>query len=572
VIKSWTFRDVNIQAVRQLRDVTGYSERRARWLVGRGYNHESPLDKLLFLKLKDMPSPWNLPDMEVAIQRVIRAMDLGEQITIYGDYDVDGTVSTSLFLLFFRELGIPVQSYIPHRIREGYSLNANALESLARNGTRLIITVDNGIMAHKEIVRAKSLGMDVIVTDHHQCGDSLPEALAVINPQRADHEFADRHVCGAGVAFLFLVALRQRLRDTGYFANRPIPDLSTYLDLVALATVADMVPLIGLNRTWVRLGLKVLANTRWEGLKALKNVASLSANPDAFDLGFRLGPRLNAVGRLYEASTGVRLLTTSDSHEAAQLAQALDSANRERRVVEDSILKSAEESLRNAPELLSMPALVLAHENWHPGVIGIVASRLVEKWHRPVILLGPDGDSGWKGSGRGVPGVNLVELLHLNSRSLTKFGGHKAAAGLSLPRTELHKFRQHFSACVAEALNGKGTSAQLFIDEWIDKEDLGDDLLEDWDWFGPFGQGHAEPVLAIKNVHVPAVTTNEQDKKFRRFSIPRFDGDSLSAVGFGSEIVEDLPEGFANLAVQPFLDTWKGKAQLKLRVKGWQLL
>jgi single-stranded-DNA-specific exonuclease len=431
----------------------------ARVLINRGFATPEAATAFLADRLSDLPDPYLMKGMRAAADRICEALAARQRITLYGDYDVDGVCSTALLFLFLRDLGANVDTYIPHRLDEGYGLNASAVERLAASGTRVLVTLDCGITSFAEISRAKDLGVDVVIVDHHAVPDTLPPALAVLNPHQPGCGYPTRHLCAAGVAFNLCVGIRQRLRAQGMFGPRPDsgqvrrkePNLRSILDLVALATVADVVPLTGANRVLVKHGLEELTAARRPGIQALKEISGLAAQSPvtAGQVGFRLGPRINAAGRLHDASLGLRLLCAETLEEARPLAAALDAANLERRGIEQEILV---EALRQAEALAPAKGLVLHSPSWHPGVIGIVASRVVERFHRPTVMVALKDGVG-RGSGRSIEGFNLVTALKECASHLVKYGGHKQAAGLALETDRLPAFCQAFEAIAAQRLS-----------------------------------------------------------------------------------------------------------------------
>jgi len=365
----------------------------AQVLVNRGYRTSNEASAFLRDGLEDLPNPFLMKGMPEAAERVHRALRERQKITLYGDYDVDGVCSTALLNLFLRELGGQVATYIPHRLAEGYGLNLPAVERIAADGTALLVTLDCGITSQAEVARAKALGLDVIVVDHHTVPESLPAADAILNPHQPGCAYPFRYLCAAGVAFNLCMALRRRLRDQGAFVNRKEPNLKSMLDLVALATVADVMPLTGVNRILVKHGLSAIAEARRPGVRALKEVAGVppTAPVSAAQVGFRLGPRINAAGRLDDASVGFRLLCSADMASARPLAKALEAANQERRGIEQEIFTAA---IQQAEQRGRVRGLVLHSDQWHPGVIGIVASRVVERFHRPTVMVAVKGGTG----------------------------------------------------------------------------------------------------------------------------------------------------------------------------------
>ncbi len=414
----------------------------SRLLAAREVDLEGVPDFLEPTLRKFLPDPSHLKDMDAAIARLVRAVRQSERIVVFGDYDVDGATSSALLLRFFRAVGGNIGVYIPDRRKEGYGPNAPALLKLRQEGTAVVVTVDCGVTAFEPLAEARRVGLDLIVIDHHQAEVALPEAIAVVDPNRIDDASPHKQMAAVGVAFLLCVGVNRALREAGWYTGeRSEPDLRQWLDLVALGTVCDVVPLTGVNRALVRHGLLVMAQRRNAGLAALADVARLKETPGAYHLGFMLGPRVNAGGRVGQADLGARLLSSDDPHEVGALAVRLDELNAERRAIERDVLDQAIGRIEGlyGPDRKGLPAaLVVESEGWHVGVIGIVASRLVERYGRPTFVIGMDGELG-KGSGRSVRGVDLgaAVIAARQSGLLVNGGGHAMAAGLTVARSAL---------------------------------------------------------------------------------------------------------------------------------------
>ena len=419
----------------------------SRLLAAREVELEGVPDFLEPTLRKFLPDPSHLKDMDAAVARLVRAVRAGERIVVFGDYDVDGATSSALLLRFFRAVGGNIGVYIPDRRREGYGPNAPALLKLQQEGAAVVVTVDCGVTAFEPLAEARRAGLDLIVIDHHQAEIALPEAIAVVDPNRIDDASPHKQMAAVGVAFLLAVGVNRALREAGWYgADRPEPDLRQWLDLVALGTVCDVVPLTGVNRALVRQGLLVMAQRRNAGLAALADVARLKETPGAYHLGFMLGPRVNAGGRVGQADLGARLLSSDDAHEVGALALRLDEFNAERRAIEREVLDQAIGRIESlyGPDRKGLPAaLVVESEGWHVGVIGIVASRLVERYGRPTFVIGMDGELG-KGSGRSVRGVDLgaAVIAARQSGLLVNGGGHAMAAGLTVARERAARSRE----------------------------------------------------------------------------------------------------------------------------------
>ncbi|MDP2496231.1 single-stranded-DNA-specific exonuclease RecJ [Shimia thalassica] len=446
-------------------------------------------------KLADLlPDPRSLKDMEKAATRFLQAVRNRERIAIFADYDVDGGTSAAQLMTWLRQMGVASTLYIPDRIDEGYGPNEAAMEALAQ-AHDLIVCVDCGILSHGPIAAAK--GADVLVLDHHLGGETLPPALAVVNPNRQDETGDLAHLCAAAVVFLMLVEVNRQMRDSGAKG----PDLMAMLDLVALGTVADVAPLIGVNRALVRQGLKVMARRERVGIVALSDVSRMETTPNTYHLGFLLGPRVNAGGRIGQADLGARLLATDNPHEAAALAERLDALNTERRDIEASVRAAA---LDQAEERgLDAPLVWAAGEGWHPGVVGIVASRLKEATNRPAVVIGLDGAEG-KGSGRSVSGVDLgASIQKLAAEGLLiKGGGHKMAAGLTVARDKLEPAMARLSELLEKQGAGQGGPADLKLDGMLMPTAARIELIEDIEKAGPFGAGAPAPRFVFPDVEI----------------------------------------------------------------------
>ncbi|MEO8722614.1 MAG: single-stranded-DNA-specific exonuclease RecJ [Sphingobium sp.] len=479
-----------------------------------------------------MPDPAIFQDMERAADRLASAVASGEKVTIFGDYDVDGATSAALLIRLLRQLGLDAGYYIPDRLMEGYGPSGEALVRLGMSGSTLIVTVDCGAQAFEALDMAKTAGIDVIVVDHHKCATTLPAAFALVNPNRLDEcdEAASHgHLAAVGVAFLLGAALIRTLRVQGWFANREEPKLIDLLDLVALGTVADVAQLRGLNRAFVAQGLKIMGQRRNIGLTALASASRLTRAPQCHDLGFALGPRINAGGRVGKSDLGVRLLTTNDADEAAGIAQELDQLNSERRMIEAHVQEEAEAMAFAQGD---SAVLMVAGRGWHPGVIGIVAGRLKEKFTRPAIVIALDEDGIGKGSGRSVTGVDLgaAVLAAKEMDMLIAGGGHAMAAGLTIAQDRITDLHAYLNNRLAEDIAKAGLGKALLIDALVSPGGVTPALVEAMDEAGPYGMGWPGPRLATGPVRIikgDVVGTNHV-----RLVIAGDDGKSIKAVAF----------------------------------------
>ena len=512
-------------------------------------------------RLQQLPDPFLIGEMESAVARLVAAIQAGEKIAIHGDYDVDGISGTALLVEGLQALGAEVDYFIPLRLRDGYGLSAEHLRQAVAAGASVAVSVDCGISAVAEAAVARELGLDLIITDHHQPPAVLPVACAIVNPHLLDSLYPDKDLAGVGVAFMLLIALRSRLRSTGAFTAQPEPDLRYSLDLVALGTIADVVPLRGVNRILPRIGLGIINQGRRPGLKSL-SVAAGIRQVTCGNVAFSLAPRLNAAGRLEDANLGVELLLTDDPQRAEELAGLLDGFNRERQGVEQQVLSEAIAQVEEGKG--GEYSLVLAGEGWHPGVIGIVASRLVERYHRPAVLIALDGERG-KGSARSIRGLHLYQTLQACSAELEGYGGHAFAAGLSIAASRFDSFVAAFEQAAAAALSADDLVPVLLYDSEVLIEDLSLTIIADLQRLSPFGAGNPEPLFLLRNARAQQVTPCGTGHL--KFSI-RQGGFSLPCIAFAfpPHWAEILP-GEIDLLVSAQSNEWQGRISLQLRVK-----
>lgn len=485
----------------------GLSDLVARVVAARGIGLEEVDDFLEPTLRATLPDPSRLRDMDRAVERTIRAVEGGERIGVLADYDVDGATSAALLVRYFARLGRTLDVYVPDRLREGYGPNAAALAALRKAGASLVLTVDCGTTAHGPLTEAAALGLDVIVLDHHVSEPALPPAAAVVNPNRLDEDNDCRQLAAVGVTFLFLVALNRKLREAGWYGQgHAAPELLEWLDLVALGTVCDVVPLTGVNRALTAQGLKVMARRGNPGIAALADVAGIDERPTAYHAGFVIGPRVNAGGRLGDSGLGVRLLTTGSAEEATQLAGRLDACNRERREVETAVLEDAraraELALTGADPAVA-PLLLLAGEGWHPGVIGIVASRIKDACNLPVCVVALDGELG-KGSGRSVRGVALgpAVIAARQAGLLIDGGGHEMAAGFTVAADRVSALAEFLNQHIARQLDHRAPVVALGIDGALAPAGATAEVVAALESLGPFGAGNPRPRFALPGVRI----------------------------------------------------------------------
>lgn len=479
--------------------IHGTSDFLSRVLAGRGVTPEHVQDYLDPTLRNLLPDPFSLKDMEVAANRITEAIERGDKVAIFGDYDVDGAAASALLYDFFRTCGTPCVIHIPDRIFEGYGPNAEAIKTLARGGAKLLITADCGTASHAPLAEAARLGLDPVVLDHHQAPEVLPQAI-VVNPNRQDDLSGLGQLCAAGVVFMALVAVQRRLRERGFFSPaRPAPDLLAGLDLVALATIADAVPLTGLNRAFVAKGLTLMHARKRPGLKSLLDIAGLTEPPNTYHLGFLIGPRINAGGRIGDAALGARLLSLTDPLEAGRIAEELDRLNRERQELERATLEAAEAAVIACTSLENASAIVVADEGWHPGIAGLIASRLKDKFRRPAFAIAFDGKAMGTGSGRSIAGVDLGRAVREAAEAgiLAKGGGHAMAAGITLAKERLRDFRDFLETRLAAPVAAARANEALLIDGALTAAGANRAFLDGLARAGPFGAGNPEPVFVL---------------------------------------------------------------------------
>lgn len=472
----------------------------AELLVNRGISSAQDAEAFLSASLSDLPSPFLMKGMEEAVARLCRCVYEKEKVAVYGDYDVDGVTATSLLTGFLRALGCDVIYYIPDRFKEGYGVNSKALRDLKQKQVNLVISVDCGITAVDEVAQARTLGMDFIVTDHHSFCGQLPEAVAVLNPRQADCRYPGKEVSGVGVAFNLALALRRTLREEGFFETVEEPNMGDFLDLVSLGTVSDRVPVGNVNRIMLKEGLKRMRSPRRLGLWALKEVSGIGDGIEVFDLGFRLGPRINAAGRLDSADKAVELLLADSEEDAFLLAEFLDKRNLERRGIEERMLRDATRMVESAPEYSNSNSLVLSSREWHRGVVGIVASSLAGSCGKPVFLISVDENGVGRGSGRSFGGINIFSVLSKCGDLLVEFGGHAYAAGVTVLEEKIGLFRERFSEELRKS--GQKPETRLDIDSEISLASINDTLVSEIESLSPFGEGNPEPLFLLKAVSV----------------------------------------------------------------------
>lgn len=540
----------------------------AQILANRGIKEIDQARKFLFPSLSDLPDPFLMRDMEKISARIWQALSRKEKITIFGDYDVDGATATALLFLFLKKAGAQVDFYLPNRLQEGYGLNIAALKKIRSEKTDLIITVDCGINDKEEISWARENGLEVIITDHHEIPENLPPALAILNPKQKNCAYPFKELAGVGVAFNLVIALRTILRQKGFWPSDSIPNLKEFLDLVALGTVADVVPLVSVNRLLVKFGLSQLNQSQRPGIRALKEVVGVDVPfLDTNAILFRCGPRLNAVGRLGAAQEAVHLLITNGEKEAQQIASRLNQTNSLRQRIEEKIYASAKEMIVTGNMWPAQKSLVLAAPDWHPGVIGIVASRLAEEFCRPTILIACQEKLA-KGSGRSIPSFSLFQGLKRCQQWMEDFGGHEQAAGLLIRPELIPHFSRAFEEVVRSFCREEDFLPILAIDALIHLQQIDETFLRELELLAPFGPGNPEPILAGEDLEVlesRLVAKNHLRLRLKEGKIIR------EAIGFNMASFHPLSGQRVRLAFSPSWGLYQGRKIFDLKIVDLQL-
>lgn len=496
--KNWSFDAVELSFLNAIIKKFGLKRTIANVILKRGFHDLDEVDDFLHPALDKLPNPNLLKDLKKGAERIAKAIFEREKIAIYGDYDADGVTSTALLLLFLKDIGIESDFYIPDRLKEGYGLNKEAIDYLKSKGVDLVITVDCGINGNDAVEYGKKIGIDFIITDHHVPGEKLPDAEAVINPKRKDCDFPFKELAGVGVAFYLLIELRKTLREWGFFRKAPEPNLKQYLDLVAIGTIADLVPLLGPNRIFVKYGLSEINRTRKKGLIALREELLIDTL-DVKSISFRIAPRINASGRVSSPVEALKLLLTSNEEKAKLLVKQLHKNNSQRQKFEENVLSEAIELIEKEPEKLSY---CLFSPDWHLGVLGIVAGKLVDKYKKPCFVLTRLEDGLIKGSGRSIEGFPLDEAMVNMRNLLVEYGGHKLACGVTLLEKNLEKFSEGLERIAKKILSNNQFCQIYNIDSYLEVEEIDNVFFEQLDMLEPFGMGNPEPIFLMDNVEV----------------------------------------------------------------------
>ena len=544
----------------------------AELMIKKGLETKEDIDLFFNGSLKSLRNPFDILDMEKAAERIAQAVMNHESICIYGDYDVDGVTATALMYIFLMQCGANVSYYIPNRLEEGYGLNKDAISEIHQRGTNLIITVDCGISAIDEVLLSKELGMDIIITDHHQPSKELPVAAdAIINPMREKDLYPNKTLAGVGVAFKVVMALRFTLRKYNFF-QQDAPNIRNLLDIVTLGTIADVMPLIDENRIFVRHGLELMNGDSVRiGIDELKKVIdSLSTvkKMKTSNIGYQIAPRINAMGRMASSDKSLKLLVTQNRHEARQLAVELDNENKYRQMIERDILQQTFDIIEKNRYAEDEGGIVVASEDWHPGVIGIVASRVVDKYFRPTIIL-TDDNGVYKGSARSIPSFHLYDGLSSLSHLLISFGGHKYAAGVKIAKENLDEFRKKFNELVKANVKKEDFIPEINIDAEIESKDITSEIMQYLEKLEPYGQGNKEPVFFMRNVSKYQYETYVGKEQNHLKCIFEKKGMLFDAIGFNMKDYKDIiaENDEFDILFSLVHNTWKNTKTIQLNLK-----
>lgn len=568
-MKNWKIVQSDAACVRHLCTALGCSPVVAALLANRGIRSPEAADRFLSPSFSHLSDPFTFKEMDKAVSRIDLAIQNQEKILIFGDYDADGITASVLLTEFLSAVGADVSYYIPHRETEGYGLKPEHITGHAAvRRIHLIITVDCGSSSHEAVRQAAREGIDVIITDHHTISDPLPEALAVINPKRGDCPSGAGYLAGVGVAFFLVVCLRKHLRERGFWSSRPEPNLKNVCDLVALGTIADVVPLTGSNRILVKGGIEMIQTGSRPGIQSLVEISGIEANVlNADDIAFKLAPRLNAAGRMAHAETAVQLLLDRNAAATRDLADTLNMLNSRRRSIEQRVLDGIRLKIENSPELLEAGALVMADDSWPLGVLGIVASRLVQELTRPVVLIATRNGSG-RGSARSVPGFDLYSELKSCADCLSGFGGHAAAAGLEIATEKIAAFRERFGRLAEMRIGGSEAPAAVFADAILDIGDITPSLIDEIATLQPFGSGNPEPVFLAENIQV--VTSAIAGRNTLRLMLKsgtRPSGPVIAAVQFNTDTLPAKGSTLPAMAYRLRWNHWNGQRNAQILIE-----
>ena len=568
----WQILEPDKSKIEDLKKTLGISNTVATVLVNRGIDGVESASLFLQAKLKGLFDPFLLKDGEKAAKIIITAIKKRKRIVIYGDYDVDGITSTLIMYKFLSFVGAQVDYYIPHRLEDGYGLNTYTLEEIATNGGNLVITVDCGITSVEEVKYAKDLGLDTIIIDHHHVGESIPEAVAIVNPHQEDCEYPFEDMAAVGVAFTFLMVLKKLVEKDGFFEGS-LPNLVEYLDIVAMGTVADMVPLLDSNRIFVKHGLLQMQKNNRPGLLALANICGVKSLKEVTPsvISYKMAPRLNAAGRIGNAIKGLELILCNDYDQALKMAEELNLTNEFRQQLEAEIFDQANSKVENEEYFKTSSSIVLHSTKWHPGVIGIVASRLVEKYYKPTIMISVEDGIG-RGSARSIPQLHIYNILEELNHYLVQYGGHKYAAGLTIKASDIPAFVKDFERLAAIALSKEVYVQSTDIDEELSLVELSPDLVVALSKLEPFGMNNQEPNFLARKVKILKQSIINRSHLHWKLGIEE-SGMSFNSIGFGLLNNKEAPEvgDFVDIVYFPKINTYGGNIALQLYVKDFEL-
>lgn len=574
----WTIRYADEDKINELKNVLKISKTLARLLVLRNIIHPKEAKKFLYTTMEDMHDPFLMKGMDIAVEHIVGNILDKKSIGIYGDFDVDGIASTTLLFAFFTSLGIDAHYYIPSRFEEGYGLFMKGINELSSKQCSTIITVDCGISAHEVAEEAQNIGVDLIITDHHRPSEKLPNCFSVISPAQKECSYPFKGLSGVGIAFKLAVAIRRRLYESASMKN--LPNLKNFLDLVALGTVADLVPLVDENRFFVKTGLELLSyedtfennslkDSRRIGIKALQDSANLKSSIiSPRDISFSMAPRINSTGRVGNAKAAVELLICDDHSKARSQAEKIEEWNRQRREHQDLAIEDAIAQVESSDPISVEYGIVLSSEKWHPGVIGIVASNIVEKYEKPTAIIHID-DSKGKGSVRSIEGIDIYNILAQCSESLLQFGGHKGAAGLTIKPEKIDLFRSAFNDALKKLQLTIGEDSIFWVDEKVDLTEINDSFVEEVERLSPYGSENEKPIFVsgpLSIIGSPILVGSKKEHLKLDFQV----GDErINSIGFGLGVLSqefDMEKEKIEIAFSVGFNKWRGKTKLQLEL------
>jgi single-stranded-DNA-specific exonuclease len=564
--KIWFFRPVKGDLNEMLSRDLDIHPLVAMVLTNRGLEDPEEIHNFLYPKLSDLRDPFTMGGMEQAVERTLEAISRNEKIVIYGDYDVDGITSIALLSDVFRVFRADAAFYLPNRITQGYGLSLDGIDTCISMGTELMISVDCGVSSVEEAAYAKAKGLDLIITDHHEPLDGIPDCTALLDPKKEDDDYPFKHLAGVGVTFKFAQGLIQRATERGMLPPNSI-NIKEMLDIVALGTVADVVPLVDENRIFVKYGIKQINKTNRIGLKELKAVASVNYDVTSADIAFKLAPRLNAVGRLGDARHAVKLLTSEDEQEAFNLATMMEQNNRKRQTIEGEITDEVEELIEEHIHLDKAKTIVLHSPKWHQGVIGIVASRIAKRYHKPALIISMEGDTG-KGSGRSIEEFDLLDALKQCSNLLDSYGGHRLAAGFQIKMSRMDEFSERLEKIAAEQLDEGSIQPKITIDADVDLSEMTTSFIKELESLEPFGSGNTRPVFSTRNLFLkwaPKIVGSNHLKLWFDAKDGVVEGIAFSKGNMISEIRNK--ETSYDIAYIPKLNYYRGEETVQLFIR-----